>query len=66
MCTSILHARCRADRRSFTSRPCDRFVYQLIEFEKELAQPYRFSMPQLSAVIATAALAGALVGKKLM
>ena len=47
-------------------RPCDRFVYQLIEYEKELAQPYRFSLPQLSALVAAAALTGIVVGKKLM
>jgi len=42
--------------------PCDRFVYQLVEYEKELAKPFRFSTVQLAGVITAAASAGALLG----
>jgi protein-tyrosine phosphatase len=38
--------------------PCDRFVYQLLEYEKELARPVRLTKLQLFAVIICSAIAG--------
>jgi protein-tyrosine phosphatase len=38
--------------------PCDRFVYQLIEYEKELAKPIRLSIVELGGVIACSLAAG--------
>lgn len=39
--------------------PCDRFAFQLIEYEEELRRPYRFSHTELSAVVGRAVLVGA-------
>jgi hypothetical protein len=38
--------------------PCDRFVYQLLEYEKELVRPVRLTTLQLFAVITCSAIAG--------
>jgi protein-tyrosine phosphatase len=40
--------------------PCDRFTFQLIEYEAELAKPNRFSQAELTALLDQAAAAGAL------
>lgn len=42
--------------------PCDRFVYQLIEYELELSRPFRLSTVELAAMLVGAASVGALVG----
>jgi len=41
--------------------PCDRFVFELIAYEKHLAAPYAFSKPGLAKLCAASAALGALL-----
>jgi hypothetical protein len=46
--------------------PCDRFAFQLIEYEAELAKPYRFSRAELTTLLVQAAASGAAVAVLLL
>ena len=45
--------------------PCDRFSFQLIEYEAELRAPYRLSRAQLAGVVGAAAAFGAVAARAL-
>mmetsp|Transcript_21851 Transcript_21851/g.25051 ORF Transcript_21851/g.25051 Transcript_21851/m.25051 type:complete len:237 (+) Transcript_21851:51-761(+) len=46
--------------------PCDRFSFDLVEFERRLARPYRFSQTQLAGVAFGSSAVGALLAVLLM